>query len=320
MNEITVVVKQDPGRVTWNFEEVKNFLAAEMDRYKGLVYTDDTIKTAKSDVAYLRSLSKQVEERRKEVKAKCLEPYDTIEKQAKELVRLIEDPISEITKQVSEYEERRKERLKQEISAYWKEAIKNIPAALRAKAWEGTYDHRWLNATFPKKDWKAAIDATVERISSDLKAIESFESEFEKEMLEAYGWGLRLCDATGRMNALNEQKQKILERERRRKEEEERAERERAEEAARKAEEAVRASQMEEPSPEPEKGNTEAIKAPKPQESVQIPPKNAQKPQEVARREAEMPSMTLRIHGKTEVLEKIKAYIRFTGATFEEVE
>ena len=100
MNEISVVVNQVPGEVSWNFQEVKDRLETALSEYQGMVYTDDTIKTAKSDVANLRALAKTIEDRRKEVKEKCLEPYSVIEKQAKELVALIEKPIAAINEQV----------------------------------------------------------------------------------------------------------------------------------------------------------------------------------------------------------------------------
>ena len=86
MNEISVNVKQEPGKVTWNFEEIKTNLEAALAEYTSMVYDDDSIKSAKTDVATLRALAKTIEDRRKGVKEKCLEPYGVIEKQAKELV------------------------------------------------------------------------------------------------------------------------------------------------------------------------------------------------------------------------------------------
>ena len=86
MNEISVNVKQEPGKITRNFEEIKTNLEAALAEYTGMVYDDDSIKSAKTDVATLRALAKTIEDRRKEVKEKCLEPYGVIEKQAKELV------------------------------------------------------------------------------------------------------------------------------------------------------------------------------------------------------------------------------------------
>ena len=78
MNELQVVVKQQVGKINWNFEELKTALAAEMEKYTGIVYDDDSIADAKNTVAYLRKLKDSVEERRKEVKKECLKLPETV--------------------------------------------------------------------------------------------------------------------------------------------------------------------------------------------------------------------------------------------------
>ena len=118
MNELQVVVNTTPATLRWNFEELKLALATEMEHYKGLVYNDDNIKVAKADVAELRKLRKQVEDRRKEIKELCMEPYRVIEDQARELTKLIDDPIEMINGQVKEYEARQLQSRKDEILSY----------------------------------------------------------------------------------------------------------------------------------------------------------------------------------------------------------
>ena len=56
MNELQVVVKQEVGKINWNFEELKTALATEMKKYTGIVFDDDSIADAKKTVAYLRKL------------------------------------------------------------------------------------------------------------------------------------------------------------------------------------------------------------------------------------------------------------------------
>lgn len=36
MNELQVVVKQEVGKINWNFEELKTALATEMKKYTGI--------------------------------------------------------------------------------------------------------------------------------------------------------------------------------------------------------------------------------------------------------------------------------------------
>lgn len=127
MNELQVVVKQEVGKINWNFEELKTALATEMKKYTGIVFDDDSIADAKKTVAYLRKLKESVEDRRKDVKKKCLEPYNEMEKQAKELTQLIDEPINTIAKQVKDYEEEQKKKKKEEILAYMAEVFAELP-------------------------------------------------------------------------------------------------------------------------------------------------------------------------------------------------
>lgn len=238
MNEISVVVTQEPGKVSWNFEEIKKTLENELEVYRTTAYTDTTIKTAKSDVATLRKLPVAIKDRLKEVKDKCLEPYAVIEAQAKELIDLIEEPIKAINDQVQDYEKRRKDAARKEILSYWNEKVGVLPEDIREKAYASIYDERWENATATKKSWKEGIESGIQKILDEIETIKSFKSEFEEDILAVYKENLSLQKAIAKMNELKAQQERILEIERkkqeaekRRKEEEERRAREETERA-----------------------------------------------------------------------------------------
>lgn len=71
MNELQVVVKQEVGKINWNFEELKTALATEMKKYTGIVFDDDSIADAKKTVAYLRR-ERQKREREEAAKREAL--------------------------------------------------------------------------------------------------------------------------------------------------------------------------------------------------------------------------------------------------------
>ena len=206
MNEISVVVNQEPGKISWNFADIKKRLEEELTVYQNTAYTDDTIKTAKGDVADLRKLAKAIEDRRKEVKEKCLEPYALIETQAKELTDLIEKPIQAINDQVKDYERRRKEKARAEINAFWVQKAAELPEDIREKAKKAIYDERWENATATKKSWREGIENGIRKILDEIGTIKSFASEFEEDMLTVYKDALSLQKAIQKMTELNAQK------------------------------------------------------------------------------------------------------------------
>lgn len=321
MNEISVIVKQNPGAVSWNFQEIKSNLEAQLAVFENTVYDDDSIKSAKTDIASLRALSKTIEDRRKEVKEKCLEPYYTIiEPQAKELTALIDKPIAAINAQVQDYEKRRKEKVRAEIDAYWLQKVSVLPKTIWQKAHDRIYDSRWENATATKKSWKDGIDSGIQQIAGDIETIQSFASKYESDMLQVFYNSLSLQDAIRKMNDLNAQEQRILEQQRREREEREARERAAAEKAA--AEQAAKEQVVPAPKKTQEMVQTENVE--KPAVSAPEIPHSPKMPEvrHTAAPERAYPGgqiTTLRITGTPQQIAKIKDYIRFTGASFEEV-
>lgn len=362
MNEISVVVQQEPGKVSWNFEEIKQILEDGLEVYRTTAYTDTTIKTAKSDVATLRKLSAAIKERQKEVKDKCLEPYAVIESQAKELIALIEKPINAINDQVQDYERRRKEAARKEIMDYWNKKSESLPEDIREKARIAIYDERWENATATKKSWREGIENGIQKILDEITTIKSFASEFEEDMLAVYKADLSLQKAIAKMNELKAQRERILEMERKKRE----AEQRRKEEQERMAREQMERDGKEKlagmmPSGTPVKTHAAGSLAGMMQPGVasagapganghggnvpakQEPPRMGQsentgnagvaagniphreEPAKVGQPEAQTRaypggrSVKLIITGTQEQITKIQNYIRFAGATYQEV-
>lgn len=333
MNEIVVSVNQTPGQITWNFEEIKEALRAGLTEYKNTIYTDDTIKSAKTDVANLRKLAKTIEDRRKEVKEKCLEPYGIIEAQAKELTALIDEPIKAINEQVEDYEKRRKESVRAEILTYWQKSSGSIPEEIRDKVYQKNYDSRWENVTTTKKSWHEAIDKVIEDVTGAIQTIQSLKSEFEKDGVNTYYETLNLQKAIAKMNELKEQQERFrkMEEERRQREEQERLAREAAEKAAQEAQKEQEVQQTENTiTAEPETPKKayevhEMAEVQKPEIKTTDP--NAdhsaqmQMYQQVTAPQDQTVRKTVRleISGTVEQISKIQKYIAFTGAIFTEV-
>lgn len=219
MNELQVNVTQKPGVVQWNFEELVNALQEEMTKYEAMVYTDDTIATAKADVAALRKLRKSVEDRRKEIKDKCLEPYNVIEEQAKQLTGLIDKPIKKINEQVTAYTEEQRQKKKKEILAYMTEKFADLPEQVAAKLRFKVYDTKWENATATKKAYKEAIDKAHDATLADLAIMEGVDPDYKEAAMQAFLKDLRLQDAMAKAQELQKQKEIVLENERKRQEE-----------------------------------------------------------------------------------------------------
>lgn len=214
MNELQVVVQTTPATLRWNFEELKLALAAEMDRYKGMIYTDEAIKTAKQDVADLRRLRKEVEDRRKEIKTACMEPYTVIEAQAKELTAIIDEPIKLIASQVEEYEARKVEERREEIRAFKESVYSVLPEKVAEALMKQSNAPAWEKLSASRKSWRDEIGGRCVEVQNDLDAIKALDADFQDEAMETYIQTFSIPAVLRRVEDLRRQREKVLARER----------------------------------------------------------------------------------------------------------
>lgn len=226
MENTEIKVTQNAGTISFNFEEIKEQLSAEMAHYKGMLFTEETKKEAKETVAALRKLKKEVSDRRIEIKKAYLQPYDDFEAKVKELDALINEPIAFISEQVAEFERRRVEEKKKLIGEIYAGIMAEHDFVAEYLPLDRIYDSKWENATTTQKAITEAIADRVERMERDLYTIREMQSEFEDKGLAKYKSTLELSDAIAVMNQYQKQKEEIMRREK------EREERQRAEEAA----------------------------------------------------------------------------------------
>ena len=321
MNELQVVVQQTPGTVTWNYEDLKKAITNALEVYKTTEYDDSNIGQAKKDRAMLNNLSKSVNARKIEIKKKCLEPYELIETQAKELMAIIQEPIAVIDERLTEYENARRKKARAVILEYMQKAFEGIEQQITDKAKNALYDDRWENASAKKSEWQTAIDARADAIRSDLQVLAGIEEKFRSYAMDAYRPNLRLADAMQKVRELRAQEAAILKRQ----QEEERKRRE-EEERRRRQEEVAQTSGYPE-RPQSDIGRTidnierEAFARATASTPIQEPIVELA-PEPVQDQEIPFdpkPSQTIRITGSPEDYQKVIEYIKAMGIDYEEV-
>ena len=178
--ELKMQEVQFPKVIQFNFAELKEEITAKAELYKNMVYTEDTIKEAKADKATLNKFIKVLEDKRKDVKKQCLQPYEDFEKQIKELVAIVNEPVQRIDSQVKAYDEKRKAEKLDQIKAIWEES--DHPEWLSCSM---IFDNRWLNVTFSLKQVQDAITERLTQINTELTTLNSL-TEFAFEAVEVY--------------------------------------------------------------------------------------------------------------------------------------
>lgn len=204
-------VIQKDGKIHINnygylYEGIKNMMSA----YEQVDYTPELEDTGRKDVAALRKMVKALEEKRKEEKAKYLEPLNEFEGKVKTLTSLINDQIEKINTKLAEYEHKRIEEKKAAIRQIYEE---NIGEAKDYVQLDKIYNTRWENRTYKEKDIKEDICTVRDSTIMATETIKGMDSEAVPEALEIYRKKLSLTEAITYINKYEAQRQAIVKRE-----------------------------------------------------------------------------------------------------------
>lgn len=230
--ELKVNEFQLPAPILFNYEELKQELEQKVSEYASLVYSDEQIKEAKADVAKLRKLTKSLNDERIRLEREFNKPFEDFKGKIKELVQITDKAISNIDKQVKEFERMEQEKKKQLIKEEW-EKLDSVPDWLM---FEKIFDKQWLNKSMSMAKIKVCMEMILQTTEKDVATLSKL-PEFSFEAIEVYKTtrdlskaimeGQRLADIQRRkqeQQQAEEQKRLQLEREARSREEAQRKE------------------------------------------------------------------------------------------------
>ena len=204
--ELNVQVKQELGTIHFNYEEIKANLSAKMELYKDATFTEDSKQMAKKEVATLRKIKAAIDTKRKEVKAKCLKPYEDFEIKANELMSLVDEPIQLIDKQVKAFEEKTRQEKVEKIHSIYAECIEDMGDYLPLQK---IYNKKWENKATALKSIKEDLTAVVSSTKLAVQTIRSMQSDAVPKALEKYKQTLDMAGAITYINQYEQQKLEI---------------------------------------------------------------------------------------------------------------
>lgn len=195
-----------PAPITFNYEELKSELLHKVSVYETMVYTEDQVKEAKADRAALNRLKKALNDERIRQEKEYMQPFNTFKAQIAELVKIIDNSVSVVDKQVKEFDEKKKAEKLDAILEYFGIALAaklpSVPLNHRL-----VVDDKWLNASVSMKSIQESIDAKLDQVVKDLAVIDSLPS-YAFEARECYVDTLDLAKAVSEAHRLQEQAEK----------------------------------------------------------------------------------------------------------------
>ena len=182
MTRDIIVVRQLPI-IENQLREVKASIQKRVDAALSMACTEDSYKSVKKLRAELNKEFKELEDRRKEVKAAILAPYEKFDALYKECAGdLYTDADAQLKKRITEVEDGLKSQRAVEAEAYFNEYLKsvNIPDVFITFATSGIK----ISLSESRKAMYTKVRGVLDRIAEDLALIET--QEHKEEILVEY--------------------------------------------------------------------------------------------------------------------------------------
>ncbi|WP_424244354.1 hypothetical protein Dip510_001614 [Elusimicrobium posterum] len=193
--------------IEFNYDQLRGELKNALAKYENMIVTEDGIKLAKKDRANLNKFKDALSAKRKEIKAKCLKPYEDFEAKMKELEAMVEVPTANIDEQIKVFEDAKKAEKKAELEAFYN---KTAGAELMdVLPFERVFNSKWLNTTVGIDTAMTEVFNIVGGVKADLATIKDLKTEFEAVVQDKYIQTLNLSTALNENKRLIEHKAKM---------------------------------------------------------------------------------------------------------------
>lgn len=201
-----IIVENEGLNGVANYEPLKAWALETSEKYKSVVVTDESIRSAKQDIADLRNLAKKISDYRIALKKEHEKKIEKTINQCIELTQILTDAASSMDVQVKELEDGVKRQKKQEIEDYFNSVAGDTAIVL---PFDKVFDQKWLNKTAKMDDIKSSIDMTLNAVKKNLDILHGMQSQYETEMIEAYLDSLDMGVALETKNRLEEKAAQI---------------------------------------------------------------------------------------------------------------
>lgn len=178
--------------VRWNNEELKAGVAAKMQEFKDIAYTEDDAKAMKADKADINKFVTAIENERKRVKNYYAQPYEAFEAQVKEVLAPAREVVKLIDANLQEIEVRYRDGKKELCRKYYTEYVGDLRALV---PFEKTVREEFYKRAFTEKKLSQAYQDMFAIIQGDMDAIDELESPYKDKILLEYAKNLSLQDA-----------------------------------------------------------------------------------------------------------------------------
>lgn len=169
MNEPAIArydIRPTPPAVSWDYEGTVAWAKAQVEKYTGLVVTEDQVADIKGIMADINSRKIALDNARKVTRKELLKPVDEWEEQVKSVIRIFDDAYRALSVQVKAFTDAERESRRKAVQ----DIIDDVQSAYDIQPFTIPIEDRWLNKTTTKKAIREAVTTIVEQRIEQEKA------------------------------------------------------------------------------------------------------------------------------------------------------
>jgi len=170
-----IVVSSTLPAINGNFEEIKAELTEQLKQFD-LIVDEDSVKTAKSMATHINKLSKEIDEKRKQITKELSAPIKKFEAMMKELKELCQTSRTNLLSQVKVYDDKKLEQVQELLTIKLQESFSHY--GVRPEFQSAKIDDLVILSNLTQGDAlaKKARDAIDERVNKDKKLQEKIDT------------------------------------------------------------------------------------------------------------------------------------------------
>lgn len=179
---LTPIVSQNEQVLKWNKDEIKTYFEAQLEKYKGLVVTEENYKdmvSAKNEIVkYRTTLDKFCKEKKRELKR----PIELFEEEVNEVLKVVYDAEKPLAEQIKYFDEKEAKAKTETINKFVEKMVEKYN--VRAEYAEQLQrDKRWLNKTAKMKD----IETSIEGMMIEIAKRQQSDDDYKQILAEKKG-------------------------------------------------------------------------------------------------------------------------------------
>lgn len=173
--ELDVQAKVQAGAITTNIGIIHDQAVKIREWYQNLIITEDMLEDAKKEKAAVNKAKDAVATYRKNIMAEYKKPIEEFEKTAKDTEKVLKEAYDCINESVQRYEDVTRQKMSDEVKAYFDEYAQSLNIDFVP------FESANISVQISKsmKSLKTAAKAFLDKISNDLKLIETQQDQIE---------------------------------------------------------------------------------------------------------------------------------------------